>query len=143
MNRVLLASCAALALLSSPAAGEPVQAPEFFGAAQVTASATGTTAATTATIPAVAGRIAHLCGFSIRSNATSAATGDATVTGLVTGTLHFEHFTAPLASGMGVTEPPIGPGCIQASGPNQAIAVVSPAPGTGGNVTVSAWGFYQ
>lgn len=128
--------------LSFAASAQPVSAPQYFGATPVTASAVGTTAATTATIPAVDGKTAFLCGFSIRANATAAATGNATVTGLVTGTMNFTQFTAPLASGIGIVEPPIGPGCIGASGQNQAIAVVSAAPGSGGTVSVSAWGFY-
>lgn len=142
MKRFLITLGLLLASALSVAA-QPVSAPQYFGATPVTASATGTTAATTATIPAVTGKTAFLCGFSIRANATAAATGDATVTGLVTDTLHFTQFTAPLASGVGIVEPPIGPGCVAASGQNQAIAVVSAAPGSGGVVSVSVWGFYQ
>jgi len=147
MNRTrasLLAGVLAFAL-AFPTGGraQPVSAAQYFGATPVTASATGTTAATTATIAAVPGKTAFLCGFSIRSNATAAATGDATVTGVVTGTLHFNHFTAPVASGVGVTEPPVGADCIPASAQNVAIAVVSPAPGSGGVVSVSAWGYYR
>jgi len=147
MNRTrasLLAGVLAISLLA-PSAGraQPVSAAQYFGATPVSISATGTTGATTATIPAVAGKTAFLCGFSIRSNATAAATGDATVTGVVTGTLHFNHFTAPVASGIGVTEPPIGADCIPASAQGVAIAVISPAPGTGGVVSVSAWGYYR
>lgn len=107
----------------------------------VTASAVGTTAATTATIPALQGFTAYLCGFSIRANATGAATGNATVTGLMSGTLNFSQWTAPLASGLGIIEPSLG-GCVPASGQNSAIAVISAAPGAGGVVSVSAWGFY-
>lgn len=113
------------------------------GSIPVTASATGTTGATTATLPAGQTTTTYLCGFSIRANAQVAATGNATVTGTVTGTLNFTQWTAPLASGIGVTEPPIGNPCIPASGANQAIAVVSAAPGTGGVVSVSAWGYRQ
>jgi hypothetical protein len=57
--------------------------------------------------------------------------------------LNFTQWTAPLATGLGVTEPPIGAYCIPASAVNTAIAVVSAAPGTGGTVSVSAWGFRQ
>lgn len=132
------------ALLSAFVAfAQPVQSPAYFGATPVTASATGTTAATAATIPAVAGKIAYLCGFSIRANATAAATGDATVTGIKTGTLHFTQFTAPLASGIGIVEPPLGSGCLPASAANVAIVVTSAAPGSGGVVSVSAWGYYS
>lgn len=106
----------------------------------ITASATGTTAATTATLAAAASKTTFLCGFSIRANATAAATGNATVTGTVTGTLNFTQFTAAGSSGVGVTEPPITR-CIPASAANTAIAVVSAAPGTGGVVSVTAWGY--
>jgi hypothetical protein len=131
---------AALLLLSTPCVAEP-----YFpiGAISITASATGTTAATTATLAAAAGRTNYLCGFSIRANATAAATGNATVTGTITGTLNFTQWTAPLASGLGVTEPPVGPPCIAASAQNQAIAVISAAPGSGGVVSVTAWGYQQ
>lgn len=111
------------------------------GAVPITASATGTTAATTATLAAAAGKTTYLCGFSMRANATGAATGDATVTGVVTGTLHFTFFTAPLASGIGTLDPNLGPRCIPASAANTTVAVVSPAPGSGGTVSVSAYGF--
>jgi phage terminase large subunit-like protein len=61
--------------------------------------------------------------------------------GLIGGTLNFTQFTAPVASGVGIVEPTLGD-CIPASAQNQAIAVVSAAPGSGGTVSVSAWGFY-
>lgn len=111
------------------------------GATPLTASATGTTGATTATLAGVAGKTTYLCGFSIRANATAAATGTATVTGIITGTLSFVQWTAALASGIGITEPPLGSTCIPASGTNQAIAVISAAPGSGGTVSVAAWGY--
>lgn len=138
------ALAAILCLMASElAVAQPVQAPEYFGnATPVTASATGTTAATAATIPAVTNMTAHLCGFSIRANATAAATGNATVAGLISGTLTFIQWTAPLASGIGVLEPDLGM-CIRASGPGVAIVVTSAAPGSGGNVSVNAWGFYS
>lgn len=110
------------------------------GAVPETASATGTTAATTATLAAAVGKTTFICGFSIRANATAAATGDSTVTGTITGTLHFTQWTAPLASGIGLTEM-IFPTCIPATGTNATIAVVSAAPGSGGVVSVSAWGY--
>ena|SRR5215831_13463361 len=110
------------------------------GATMITASATGTTGATTATLPGVAGKTTYLAGFYIAANATAAATGNATVTGTITGTLNFTQWTAPLASGIGVISPDINIP-IPASGANQAIAVVSAAPGTGGTVSVTAWGY--
>jgi hypothetical protein len=105
-----------------------------------TATATGTTGATTATLAGASSVTTYLCGFSIRANATAAATGNATVTGVITATLNFTQWTAPNASGIGVTEEIFNP-CIPASGTNQSIAVVSAAPGTGGVVSVTAWGY--
>lgn len=109
-------------------------------AVPITASTTGTTAATTATLTAVSGHTTYICGFSIRANATAAATNNATVTGTITGTLNFTQWTAPLASGLGVTEEAFVP-CIPASAVTTNIAVVSGAPGTGGVVSVTAWGY--
>ncbi len=112
------------------------------GGVPETASATGTTAATTATLATAAATTTYICGFSIRANATAAATGNATVTGTITGTMNFTQWTAPLASGVGVTEEIFSP-CIPASAVNTSIAVVSAAPGSGGVVSVSAWGYQQ
>lgn len=131
--------CNASGVLPSPVSGASPSFPS--GATPITASAVGTTAATTATLAGVSGKTTYLCGFSIRANATAAATGNATVTGTITGTLNFTQWTAPLASGVGVTEPSIGPACIPASAANTGIAVVSAAPGSGGTVSVSAWGY--
>ena len=111
------------------------------GATPITASATGTTGATTATLAGVASKTTYLCGFSIRANATAAAKGNATITGTITGTLNFTQWTAPLASGIGLVETPVGHQCIPASAVNTGIAVNSAAPGSGGTVSVSAWGF--
>lgn len=105
-----------------------------------TATATGTTGATTATLAGAASVTTYLCGFSIRANATAAATGNATVTGVITATLNFTQWTAPNASGLGITEMIFQP-CIPASTTNTSIAVVSAAPGTGGVVSVTAWGY--
>lgn len=110
------------------------------GAVPITASATGTTAATTATLATSASVTTYICGFSIRANATAAATANSTVTGTITGTLNFTQWTAPAASGLGITEMIFSP-CIPASAVNTSVAVVSAAPGTGGVVSVAAWGF--
>ena len=110
------------------------------GATPITASATGTTAATTATLAASASLKTYVCSLSIRANATAAATGNATVTGTVTGTLNFTQWTAPNASGLGVTEQIYNP-CVPSSATNTAIAVISAAPGTGGVVSVTATGY--
>lgn len=110
------------------------------GSTPITASATGTTAATTATLSTGVGVTTYLCGFSIRANATAAATGNATVTGTITGTLNFTQWTAPNASGLGITEMVFQP-CVPASTTNTSIAVVSAAPGAGGVVSSTAWGY--
>lgn len=106
------------------------------------ASATGTTGATTATLASQSGKTNFLCGFSIRANATAAATGNATVTGILGGTLNFTQWTAPLATNIGLVEERFSP-CLQASGVTTAIAVISAAPGTGGTVSVTADGYFK
>ncbi len=113
------------------------------GSTAQSASATGTTAATTATLAGATSNYTFLCGFSIRANATAAATGNATVTGTITGTLNFTQWTAPLASGLGVTEEIFTPCIPSASTGASQIAVVSAAPGSGGTVSVSAWGYIK
>jgi hypothetical protein len=111
------------------------------GAIPLTASATGTTGATTATLAASAGGLkTYICWYSIRANATGAVTVTNTITGPVTGTLSSLMWVAPLASGIGIDEMIFTP-CIPSSAANTAIAVVSGAPGTGGNVTVKAGGY--
>lgn len=130
---------ALIALLLSSAAVHAQMIPP--GAQPVTISATGTTGVVTATLPAVASRTNFICGFSIRSNATAAVTGNATVTGTVVGTLNFTQWVAPTASGIGVVEPPFLT-CIPASSSNTAIAVNSIAAGTAGVTSVTAWGYH-
>lgn len=112
------------------------------GAVAETASTTGTTGATTATLATNTGQTTFICGFSIRANATAAATNNATVTGTITATMNFTQWTAPLANGLGVTEMIFTP-CVPASTTNTSIAVISGAPGSGGVVSVSAWGFLK
>lgn len=134
-------TCAGSLIGGSATAGATAPASQYpTGAVPVTASATGTTGATTATLPASATKTTYLCGFSIRANATAAATGNATVTGLIAGTLNFTQWTAPLASGLGAIEEHISL-CIPGSAVNTGIAVISAAPGSGGTVSVSAWGY--
>jgi hypothetical protein len=108
----------------------------------VTASATGTTGATTATLPALQGQTLYLLGFSINSTATAAAAGNATVTGTISGTLNFEMGTG-VSPAVVVTQETFGTWGIPASAVNQAIAVVSAAPGAGGVISVTAWGYYR
>jgi hypothetical protein len=140
--RNIIATIAILLAAASPAfgggnAGNPI------GATPITVSATGTTLATAVTLPAVPGQTTYLCGFSIRSTATGGSAGTATVTGTLGGTLSYTHWTGPVAGGggVGIVEPPIGDNCIPASAINTAITVTSAAPGAGGVVSVSAWGF--
>lgn len=111
------------------------------GAIATTASATGTTSATAATLQS-GGKTAFICGFSIRANATAAAVNDATVTGTIGGTLHFTQFTAVNTSDIGTIDKNFTP-CIPASAANTGIVVTSGAPGSGGVVSVTAWGYKQ
>lgn len=135
---VLAAQGAAPAQQTGAVVGQVSQYPNT--AVPITGSVTGTTAATTATLTNVSGHTTYICGFSIRANATAAVTNNATVTGTVTGTLNFSQWTAPLATGIGVTEEIFSP-CIPASAVSTSIAVVSGAPGSGGVVSVTAWGY--
>ncbi len=116
------------------------QLPYPVGATPITASATGTTGATTATLAGTSGKTTYICGYSIRANATVAATVTNTITGVITATLSSIMWIAPLASGIGVDEQIFAP-CIPASGTNQAIAIVSGAPGSGGTVSSKGWGY--
>jgi hypothetical protein len=112
------------------------------GATPLTASNTGTTGATTATLAGAASVTTYLCTYSIRANATAAATVTNTVTGVITATLSHIMWVAPAASGLGVDEQIFTP-CVPASAVNTGIAVVSGAPGTGGNVSVTATGYQK
>jgi hypothetical protein len=112
------------------------------GATPLTASATGTTAATTATLAGVTGKTTYICSLSVRANATANANVTNTVTGIITGTLSRAMWIPANTAGLGVDEQIYNP-CVPASGTNQAIAVVSGAPGTGGVVTVNATGYQQ
>lgn len=111
------------------------------GSTSVSVSAVGTTGVVTATMPAVVSQTNWLCGFSIRSSATAAVTGDATVTGPAN-TLHFTEFVSPVASGVGTVEETFDP-CIPAASVNTAIAVNSIAAGTAGVTSVTAWGYVK
>lgn len=110
------------------------------GAIPVTNSAVGTTAATVATLPAVAGRTTFIAGFSIKSNATAAVTGNAIVSGTIGGSLNFNQFTQAVATGVGDTTITFSPP-VPASALNTTIVVTSAAPGVGGVISVSAWGY--
>jgi hypothetical protein len=121
-------------LLATPVHAQIMYPPR---AIPVVASATGTVAVTTATLPASANMITNICGFSIRSTATAAVTGNATVTG--TGTMNFTQ-AIPASPQLGSVDYSFIP-CIPGTAINTAIAVNSIAPGSGGIVSVTAWGF--
>jgi hypothetical protein len=112
------------------------------GATPLTASATGTTGATTATLAGTGAKTTYICSLSVRANATANANVTNTVTGVITGTLSRAMWIPANTAGLGVDEQIYTP-CVPASGTNQAIAVVSGAPGTGGVVTVNATGYQQ
>lgn len=116
------------------------QLPYPVGAVPITASATGTTAATTATLAASASIKTYICGYSIRANATANTNVTDTVTGVVSGTMSSALWVPANTAGLGIDEQIFAP-CIPSSAINTAIAVVSGAPGTGGIVTVKAWGY--
>jgi hypothetical protein len=121
-------------LPSSPTSAFPA------GATPITAAAQGTTASTTATLAAVAGKTTYICGWSIDADATAAVVGNMTVTGTVGGTLTRRQGVANVTNGTDATWSAYSP-CIPASAANTAISVNSAAAGTGGNTTVTAWGF--
>jgi len=109
------------------------------GSTSTNGSNTGTTAATSTTLAADAAKTEYVCWISIRANATAAATGNATLSD-GTKTFNFTQWTAPTASGLGVTEEVFNP-CIPATAVNTAWTLTSAAPGTGGVVSVSIGGF--
>jgi hypothetical protein len=105
------------------------------------ATGIGTTGAASATLTPVSGHTAYICGYSIRANATAAVDVADTISGIVNGSnVTHELWVAPVASGLGVDEQIFTP-CRPAYAVTTNIVVNSGAPGTGGNVTVDAWGF--
>lgn len=110
-------------------------------AVPVTATATGTTAATVATIPAVAGKTAYICGFTITADATALAVGTAVVSGTISGSLSYLQGIFAVTSGASDLTKTFNP-CIPASAANTAIVVTSAAAGTGGNTIVNVQGYY-
>jgi len=134
-------TCSLIALQKYSNSASPTLASQYPATAvPITASATGTTAATTATLTNVSGHTTYICGYSIRANATAAATVTDTITGVITATMSSILWVAPLASGIGIDENIFTP-CIPASAVSTSIAVVSGAPGVGGMVSVRAWGY--
>lgn len=109
----------------------------------VSVSANGTTGAVTATMAAVAAKTNWMCGFSVRAAATAATTGSVTITGILGGTMTFQEYIAPIATGMVPVEPPLGHVCISGSATNTAIVLTAPAPGTGGINSANIWGYVE
>jgi hypothetical protein len=105
-----------------------------------TSSTTGTTTAITATLAGAASVTTYICGFSVRANATAAQTNNIVVSGTVSGSLNFTQWTAPLATGLGVSEQIFSP-CIPASAANTSIVVTTGAAGASGTISVAAWGY--
>jgi hypothetical protein len=95
-----------------------------FGALSITGSATGTTAATTATIPATSASQTWICGFTIASTATAASMGTAT------------------SPAVAVTTRTFNP-CVTSAAGQTSMSVTSAAPGAGGTVSVTAWGYFE
>ena len=140
-----------LLFVAAPAAA---QAPNWWGGSAtgtgypinstpITASATGTAAAISATLPAVAGKTTFICGFVMSSGGTTtAAFGNATVVGTVTGTMNFVYGAVAPAAGQGLLNVIFNPLCIPANAQNIAIVVTQPAGGTGTTAAaLSVWGY--
>ncbi len=129
----------------SSAAGLPVNivagsaGPYPLGATAITASGTGTTAATAATLAGTSGKTTYICGFAIGADATAATAVAATVAGTITATMNYRQGVGltPAVVALNQTFSP----CVPASATNTGIVVTSGAAGSGGNTSVSAWGF--
>lgn len=113
-----------------------------FGATFVTSSNTGTTGATVATLGGAVGKTTFICGFDARANATAAVIGNLTIVGTISGTLNFTTFTVANTVALVPVTKDFSK-CIPASATNTAIIVTHPAPGTGGIVSVAAWGYQK
>jgi hypothetical protein len=109
------------------------------GAIPIQATALGTTGVVTATLAGLTLATTYLCTMSVRSNANAAATGTVVVTGPIT-TLSYAHWTGVSSLGIGVTEMIFSP-CVNGSAAGAVITVASPAPGTGGVVSVDTTGY--
>ncbi|SRR6266436_3733580 len=120
-------------------AGNPIP----LGSTPVSNSTTGTTTAIAATLPADTPgyRITYICGFFVSSIATAATAGNIAVTNILGGTLNFEEYTAAVATIPAVPVNVQFTPCLPATGPQTTIVVTTAAPGSGGVVTVAAWGY--
>lgn len=134
------AAIAALALTFATAqalAATPMSL--FLPGLPLVASATGTTGATSATLPNKTGVTTWICSFVITSGGTTSATlGNATVSGLLGGTLNFTYVY--VSSGQGLLGIVL-PACLPAADNQTAIVVTAPAGGAGTTVAVTALGF--
>lgn len=110
------------------------------GSTPISNSTTGTVSAVAATLAANATTHTYICGFSIRANAAAATTGNSTLANVPGGPLNFTQWTAPNASGIGLTEMIFQP-CMISVSTNTTIVVTSAAASTSGVVSVAAWGF--
>jgi hypothetical protein len=99
-----------------------------------------TTTGAVATLAGAASVTTYICGYSVRANATAAATTNIVVSGTVSTSLNFTQWVAPLASGLGVSEQVFIP-CVPASAANTSIVVTGGAPGAGGVNSATAWGY--
>lgn len=139
MMRALLALL--LSLLAAPAIAQVGTGNGYpLGATPIEATVTGTTTSVTATLAASATQRTWICGFNISSDATAGTSTNATVTGAATTPLNFVQPTGALTSPAAPLAVNFSP-CIPSSAVNTAIAVVSGAPGSGGIISVTAWGF--
>lgn len=142
--RFVLAAAAFAAVVLCSTVVARAQYAQAYGATPITASS-GTVAAgvATATLSASAGKITHICGFSITSSgATAAAVVAPTITNVVTGTMTFTYSTV---AGAAVGNAPLVvsfSACIPANAAATTIVVSMPSLGAGNlNTTVNAWGF--
>lgn len=114
------------------------------GATAITADSGVVTAATaTATLTGVAAKTTYLQGFLITGGgATGASLVTCTITGLVTGTLHF---IVPVVAGATLGVAPLGrefPQALPSSAVNTSIVVSCPTFGSGNNgASINAWGY--
>jgi hypothetical protein len=111
------------------------------GATPVTISGNGTTTALASILPGVASKTTYICGFSSTATATAAVAGASTLAGTISGTLNFVQGvgTSPAVVTLTQTFWP----CVPASAVNTAITFTSVAPGTGGVISNSLWGYQQ
>lgn len=107
----------------------------------ITISATGTTGTVAAALAAAASKTTYICGFSITSDAVAGLSGNATVAGVITGTMTYIQGVGVAPAVVSTTQN-FNP-CVPSSTTNTAITVTSAAAGTGGTTAVNAWGYQQ